>query len=58
VEQAIADASGARIGAELYADALGPEGSPGATYAGSIAANTAAIVEGLTGGASSCTPSP
>ena len=58
VEQAIADASGARVGAELYADALGPEGSPGATYAGSIAANTAAIVDGLTGGASSCTPAP
>jgi len=58
VEQAIADASGARVGAELYADALGPEGSPGATYAGSIAANTAAIVEGLTGGAGSCTPAP
>ena len=58
VEKAIADASGARVGAELYADALGPEGSPGATYAGSIAANTAAIVDGLTGGASSCTPAP
>ena len=58
VEQAIADASGARIGAELYADALGPEGSDGATYAGSIAANTAAIVDGLTGGAQTCRPAP
>jgi zinc/manganese transport system substrate-binding protein len=58
VEQAIADASGARIGTELYADALGPAGSPGATYTGSIAANTAAIVDGLTGGGSSCTPAP
>ena len=58
VEQAIADASGARVGAELYADALGPEGSDGATYVGSIAANTAAIVDGLTGGARTCRPAP
>ena len=58
VEQAIADASGARVGAELYADALGPEGSDGATYVGSIAANTAAIVDGLTGGARTCRPVP
>jgi zinc/manganese transport system substrate-binding protein len=58
VEQAIADASGARIGAPLYADALGPAGSDGADYAGSIAANTAAIVDGLTGGARSCRPAP
>ncbi len=58
VEQAIADASGARIGAALYADALGPAGSEGADYVGSIAANTAAIVDGLTGGARSCRPAP
>ena len=58
VEQAIADASGARIGAALYADALGPAGSEGADYVGSIAANTAAIVDGLTGGAHSCRPAP
>ena len=58
VEQAIADASGARVGAELYADALGPEGSDGATYVGSVAANTAAIVDGLTGGARTCRPAP
>jgi ABC-type Zn uptake system ZnuABC Zn-binding protein ZnuA len=56
VEQAIADASGARVGAELYADALGPAGSDGATYVGSIAANTAHIVDGLTGGARTCRP--
>ena len=58
VEQAIADAAGARIGAALYADALGPAGSEGAGYAGSIAANTAAIVDGLTGGARTCRPAP
>jgi ABC-type Zn uptake system ZnuABC Zn-binding protein ZnuA len=58
VEQAIADAAGARIGTALYADALGPAGSDGADYVGSIAANTAAIVDGLTGGARSCRPRP
>ena len=32
VEEAIAREAGARIGAELWADSLGPEGSDGATY--------------------------
>ena len=49
VEDAIAQETGARVGAPLWADALGPEGSSGATYEGSIRANTVAIVEGLTG---------
>jgi ABC-type Zn uptake system ZnuABC Zn-binding protein ZnuA len=56
LEQAVARESGARIGAPLWADTLGPEGSAGATYIGSIAANTAAIVEGLSGGEQSCEP--
>ena len=54
VEDAIAQETGARVGRPLWADSLGPEGSSGATYEGSIRANTAAIVEGLTGGAQSC----
>jgi ABC-type Zn uptake system ZnuABC Zn-binding protein ZnuA len=54
VERAIADESGAAIGRELWADTLGPEGSPGATYLRSIAANTKAMVEGVTGGAVAC----
>src|SRR5688500_1614961 len=54
VEDAIAQETGARVGRALWADSLGPEGSSGATYEGSIRANTAAIVEGLTGGAQSC----
>ncbi len=49
VEDAIAQETGARVGRPLWADSLGPEGSSGATYEGSIRANTAAIVEGLTG---------
>lgn len=49
VEQAIARETGARVGAALWADSLGPEGSGGETYVGSIAANTRAIAEGLAG---------
>ena len=54
VEDAIAQETGARVGRPLWADSLGPAGSSGATYAGSIRANTAAIVEGLSGGAKTC----
>jgi len=54
VEAAIASESGAKVGKALWADTLGPESSDGATYAQSIASNTAAIVDGLTGGAVSC----
>ena len=54
VEQAIARETGAAVGQALWADTLGPPGSDGATYAGSIAANTRAIVEGLSGGATAC----
>jgi ABC-type Zn uptake system ZnuABC Zn-binding protein ZnuA len=49
VEKAIAREAGARVGAELWADALGPPGSGGDTYLRSIAANTRAIVAGLGG---------
>jgi ABC-type Zn uptake system ZnuABC Zn-binding protein ZnuA len=56
LEQAIARESGASTGAPLWADTLGPEGSTGATYIDSIAANTAAIVHGLSGGEQSCDP--
>ncbi len=54
VEQAIARETGARIGEELWADTLGPKGSSGATYIGSIAANTRALVRGFTGGRVTC----
>jgi zinc/manganese transport system substrate-binding protein/manganese/iron transport system substrate-binding protein len=49
VEEAIAHEAGARVGPPLWSDALGPEGSSGATYIGSIEANTRALVEGFTG---------
>ena len=56
LERAVARESGATVGSSLWADSLGPEGSSGATYVGSIAANTRAIVDGLTDGAVTCTP--
>jgi ABC-type Zn uptake system ZnuABC Zn-binding protein ZnuA len=54
VEQAVAREAGARIGAELWADSLGPEGSSGESYIGSIEANTRALVDGFSGGAVDC----
>jgi zinc/manganese transport system substrate-binding protein/manganese/iron transport system substrate-binding protein len=55
VERAIAGEAGATVGGALWADTLGPEGSDGATYLESIAANTRAMVQGVSGGAVSCT---
>ena len=54
VEDAIAQETGAAVGRPLWADALGPAGSSGATYVDSIRANTAAIVEGLSGNRQRC----
>jgi ABC-type Zn uptake system ZnuABC Zn-binding protein ZnuA len=47
--EAIAREAEAKIGPNLYADTLGPKGSPGATYIGSLKANTRAIVAGFGG---------
>ena len=52
--RALARQAGARVGGRLYADALGPRGSPGATWAGSEAANADTIVAGLTSGRRRC----
>lgn len=57
VEEAVARESGATLGAALWVDSLGPEGSNAATYIESIEANTEAIVDGLTGGSEYCRPS-
>jgi zinc/manganese transport system substrate-binding protein/manganese/iron transport system substrate-binding protein len=54
VEEAIAAQAGAHVGGQLWADTLGPRGSDGATYLGSIASNTRALVAGFTGGARTC----
>jgi zinc/manganese transport system substrate-binding protein len=52
--RAIARDSGARLGPALYADSLGPKGSPGATYIGSLRANTLALAAGFSGGRARC----
>jgi ABC-type Zn uptake system ZnuABC Zn-binding protein ZnuA len=54
VEQAIARETGAKVGRPLWADSLGPADSDGATYLDSIAANTRAMVEGLSGRPGAC----
>ena len=56
LEQAVSRDAGIQVGDPLWADTLGPEGSSGGTYVGSIAANTAAIVKGLSGGELRCSP--
>jgi ABC-type Zn uptake system ZnuABC Zn-binding protein ZnuA len=54
LEQAIARDAGARVGGALWADSLGPAGSTGATYTGSLAANTRTIVSALSRGNANC----
>jgi ABC-type Zn uptake system ZnuABC Zn-binding protein ZnuA len=54
VEEAIARESGAQVGAPLYADTLGAEGTAGETYLGALRANAIALAEGFTGGAQGC----
>lgn len=45
--RAIARDAGATVGPPLYADSLGPKGSAGATYLGSLRANTLALAAGF-----------
>jgi ABC-type Zn uptake system ZnuABC Zn-binding protein ZnuA len=56
LEKAVARETGARAGRALWADSLGPKRSSGATYVGSLEANTAALVSGLSGGRLACRP--
>jgi ABC-type Zn uptake system ZnuABC Zn-binding protein ZnuA len=56
LERAVSREAGTRVGGRLWADALGPKGSDGTTYVQSMASNTQALVEGMTGGALSCRP--
>lgn len=58
LERAVARESGARVGGALWADALGPAGSAGATYVGSMADNTRKLVDGFSGGRVSCRSAP
>jgi len=54
LEEALAREAGAEVGDALYADTLGPAGSSGTTYVGSIEANTRSIAEGLGGPEAKC----
>jgi ABC-type Zn uptake system ZnuABC Zn-binding protein ZnuA/ABC-type Mn2+/Zn2+ transport system permease subunit len=56
VAEEIARQTGASVGRSLYGDALGPAGSPGATYLRMEAANTEAMVEGFSEGRKACRP--
>jgi zinc/manganese transport system substrate-binding protein len=56
LEQALAREAGARVGDPLWADTLGGEDSGAETYLDAMAANTAALVTGMSGGAVSCRP--
>jgi ABC-type Zn uptake system ZnuABC Zn-binding protein ZnuA len=53
--RAIARDAGAKLGPALYADSLGPPGSAGATYLGSLRANTLALAAGFGGAGARCT---
>jgi zinc/manganese transport system substrate-binding protein len=54
VEAAVARESGAKLGPALYADSLGPKGSPGATYLGSLRFNANAMADGFSGRSGAC----
>jgi ABC-type Zn uptake system ZnuABC Zn-binding protein ZnuA len=54
LEEAIAAQTGATVGGQLWADALGPADSTGATYIDALRANAQTLVGGLTGGAHEC----
>jgi ABC-type Zn uptake system ZnuABC Zn-binding protein ZnuA len=56
LERAVSREADAKVGKALWGDSLGPKGSSGATYLEAIAANTQAMVAGMTGGAESCRP--
>lgn len=58
LERAIAAEAGVRVGGELYADTLGPEGSGADTYAGAMAANARVIGTALGGDPSACEVRP
>jgi zinc/manganese transport system substrate-binding protein len=56
LENAIADEADVAVGGDLYADALGEEGTAGDTYLGALQANASTLVEGLSDGARRCDP--
>jgi ABC-type Zn uptake system ZnuABC Zn-binding protein ZnuA len=55
LEDAVARDAGAKVGPALFADTLGPKGSPGATYLGALRHDASAMATGFGG---SCTDLP
>jgi ABC-type Zn uptake system ZnuABC Zn-binding protein ZnuA len=54
LEQALSREAGAEVGAPLWADTLGKEGTAAGTYIGALVHNTRALVEGMSGGSVGC----
>ena len=54
LERSLARETGVKVGGVLYADTLGPRGSRGSSYAGSLAVNAERIVRGISGGRVRC----
>ena len=52
--EALARDTGASVGHSLYGDTLGPVGSSGETWVGSMKANSSSVVLGMTGGRLDC----
>lgn len=56
LEQAVSREADAEVGAPLWTDSLGREGSTGDTYIKAMAHNTEAMVDGMTAGEVACRP--
>jgi len=56
LERAVARETGATVAKRLWADALGPKGSSGATYLAATAFNADQMARGFTGGSVTCQP--
>ena len=54
LERALAREAGAEVGAPLFSDSLGDDGSGGATYIDALEANASALAEGMSGGRVRC----
>jgi zinc/manganese transport system substrate-binding protein len=54
LERAVARETGAHVSRALWADALGPKGSDGATYLSAMASNARELVRGFTDGHQTC----
>ena len=54
LENAVSREAGAEVGGQLWADALGPEGSGAETYLDAMRKNANTMAEGMSGGGVSC----